>query len=153
MGSALLFFAYVLFRVWPSFGGDRKPLRAILKDARARIDAAEDDAERAEALCDAGDACAVAVGRGGAAMQFYLRAMRVAPRSEDVAKRAIAGLSHRPRVLEKLLWRRLGSEPWTGPTKPVTELALAALLELYRHKRPDASRARAIERALESLRS
>lgn len=145
------FAAYILYQVRPMVGGKRTPLRTLLKAARARIDAAKDDEERASALCDAGDACAAAIGRSGAASQFYLRAMRLRPADPEPLKRAIQGLSKKPRALEKLLWRRLGSEPWTGETQQVAKISLAALSHVYAHGLRDRIRSRAIAHAHEAL--
>ena len=149
--AAVAFLAFVLWQVRPFVGGRRRPLRAVLKDARARIDAAKDDEERALALCDAGDACAAAVGRKGEAAQFYLRAMRQLPSSVPILERACHGLSRSPRALEKLLWRRLGSEPWSGETLPAARMALEALAVLYAHSLHDHVRARALEHAVQAL--
>ncbi len=145
------FAAYILYQVRPRVGGKRMPLRTLLKAARARIDAAKDDAERATALCDAGDACAAAIGRSGAALQFYLRALRLKPADADLLKRAIHGLSKKPRALEKLLWRRLGSEPWTGETREVAKLGLAALSQVYANGLRDRIRSKALAHAREAL--
>ncbi len=149
--AAITFGVFILWRVRPAFGGQRKPLRTVLKAARARIDAAKDEEERAQALCDAGDACAAAVGRSGEAVQFYLRAMRQQPNTSALLERAIKGLSRKPRALEKLLWRRLGSEPWAGQTREVAKIALKALADLYTHQLHDHIKAQALEHALNAI--
>jgi hypothetical protein len=149
--AAIAFGAFIVWRVRPVIGGSRKPLRTVLKAARARIDAAKDDTERAQALCDAGDACAATIGRSGAAVQFYLRAMRQRPSDPALLQRAINGLSKRPRALEKLLWRRLGSEAWSGDTLAVATMGLSALADLYKHSLHDQIRARALENAHKAI--
>lgn len=149
--AAAAFGAFILWQVRPAIGGGRRPLRAVLKAARARIDAAKTDDERASALCDAGDACAAAIGRSGAAMQFYLRAMRQRPEDAELLNRAIKGLARKPRALEKLLWRRLGSETWSGETREVAMIGLAELSKLYAHALHDHVRARALENAHKAI--
>ena len=148
--SALAFGAFTLYRVRPVIDGKRQSLRVVLKDVRSRIDGAKDDAERALALCDAGDACAAAVGRGGAAMQFYLRAMRQQPSSLPVAERAIAGLAKRPRAAEKVLLRRLGRTAWTEEHRPVVRACLRELGRLYSGPLRDKVRAAVYEQALDA---
>lgn len=145
------FAAYILYQVRPMVGGKRTPLRTLLKAARARIDAAKSDEERAAGLCDAGDACAAAIGRSGAAVQFYLRAMRLRPKDAELLKRAIKGLAKKPRALEKLLWRRLAHESWSGETREVARIGLDALSDVYAHGLRDRIRSKALDHAREAL--
>lgn len=150
--AAVLFGVFVLFRFRPLVGGvSQKAARGELKEARARLANAKTDAERVEALLAAADACARTVGLAGAASSYYLRAMRVAPDRTDLVERAAAGLARRPRLLETLLWRRLGAEPWTGPHADATRAVLKELLALYGNRRRSQLRLRMVERALEAI--
>jgi hypothetical protein len=151
--ATLVFFAFTVWRVRPAFLTERRghPRRIALRDARKRIDEAKTDAERALALCDAGDACARAIGRTTGAIGYYLRAMRVNPASSEIVERAAAGLSRRPHALESLLWRRLGAEPWTGSARPAALAALRHLAALYAGPLHQGTRARALEFALSAM--
>jgi len=146
VAAAGAFFVVMVARIWPSFQS-RPPLRVALKDARERIEAAKDDKTKALALCDAADACALALGRGGSAVGYYLRAMRCDPSSAAIVKRAARGLERRPRDLEALLWRRLASAEWTGARATLEEL-----VNLYENRLKNAHRARALKHAMRALR-
>src|SRR5208283_5110299 len=113
--SAGAFLVVLLWRVRPlvAWTTKRRASREALRLAQARIAAAPEGAPRAQALCDAADLLARQQVRGpGSAKGLYLRAMRSDPTSVEVIRRAVAGLSRRPRALESLLWRRLASAPW-----------------------------------------
>jgi hypothetical protein len=150
---AIVFLAVLLWQNRPAFIGARPSLRKALKAARARIEGASDEKSRALALCDAGDACALSLGRGTAAIGYYLRAMRCDPSSVEIVERAAKGLAKRPRALEHLLWRRLGAEPWTDGTRDPAMAALRQLSKLYEGRLRDHARARALEHALVALTS
>src|SRR5262245_55028797 len=96
--SALVFGAFLVWRLRPSFGEGKNAIERAraLKEAKQRIDTAKDDVARAKALCDAGEACATMVGRAGSAAQYFLRAMRAAPESVDVVQRASKSLAGKP---------------------------------------------------------
>jgi hypothetical protein len=128
------------------------PLGVALKAARAKIEAAKTDAEKADALCEAADACALAFGRSEAAASYYLRAMRLVPGSAELVERAIAGLEHRPRALESLLWRKLAMLERT-PSRDATLAALRGLARVYAIRPRLASRARAIEAVVHAIES
>ncbi|MGH7440604.1 MAG: hypothetical protein ACRENE_33350 [Polyangiaceae bacterium] len=143
----------ILWRVRPAFGPVRRSGRLALREARARIEQATDEPSRARALCDAAD---IVVGdaplAGSARAQgLYLRALRADPGSAEVVARAVVGLARRPRTLEALLWRHLGSADWRGPCKPAMAAALDALRGLYEGPLRNAVRARAIGNAREAL--
>lgn len=142
--ATLAFLAFIIWQVRPSFRGGGAPPRQALAAARAKVDAAKDDAERASALCDAGDAYATQLGRGGAAAAYYLRAMRCDPKSAALVERAAKGLSRRPRVLENVLWRRLGADPWSAETRAATVAAVRELEHLYHRRLKSPPRARAL---------
>jgi hypothetical protein len=150
---ALGFLAIVVARTWPRFDKRRNvPLGAALKAARAKIDAAKTDQEKADALCEAADACALAFGRSEAAASYYLRAMRLIPASAELVERACKGLEHRPRALEHLLWRKLGADQEHAPSREATIAALHGLEKIYGARPRHAVRARAVERILSELR-
>lgn len=147
---AIVFLGLIMARTWPRMGKRRNvPLGAALKAARAKIEAATTDAAKADALCEAADACALAFGRGEAAASYYLRAMRLVPSSVELVERARKGLEHRPRVLEGLLWRRLGGMGGpNAPSREVTVAVLRGLVTVYALKPRNAMRARAVENVL-----
>jgi hypothetical protein len=147
---AIAFLGLVVARTWPRMGKKRNvPLGVALKAARAKIEAATTDKTKADALCEAADACALAFGRGEAAASYYLRAMRLVPESPELVERACKGLEHRPRVLEHLLWRRLAAD---AKSRDVVMALLHGLAAVYGHRPRLAVRARAIENVLRQLR-
>jgi len=151
--AAALFGAFIIWQVRPSLGPKRvgKARRQALAAARAKIAAAKTPGERAEALCDAGDSSAFAIGSPTSAVGYYLRAMRTDPASAEPITRAARGLARRPRTLESLLWRRLGVAPWEGSTRPAALAALVQLGHLYTGPLRNRSKARAIAHALAAL--
>ncbi len=128
-----------------AWGRQRGASLEALEEAKARIEAAKGDDERASALCDAGELLAPASAEG-----FYLRAVRAAPASSEVIERVVAGLGRRPRILESVLWRHLGGAPWTD-TRAASLASLAALVALYEGPLRDPTRARALRNAAEAL--
>jgi len=150
--AAIAFLALVLYRVRPRMGRRRRaPLGPALQAAREKLNAAKTDEERAAALCEAADACAAAFGRGEAAASYYMRAMRLAPASVDFVERACRNLEHRPRVLEGLLWRKLGADTDRNGTRDATLAALRGLVQVYSIRARNAPRARAVEGLLAML--
>lgn len=147
--SAIAFAAFMVFKMRPAIGDEGRAKVAALKEAKQRIEAAKEDADKARALCDAGDACA-ALGRANTAVGFYLRAFRADPRSMELVDRASTALARRPRAVEKLMWRRLAAAPWTGSGRPSALAALKALSAVYA-RRPNHPRAKALEHAVAAL--
>jgi hypothetical protein len=143
----------LLWRVRPAFGPGRRSGRAAFREAQARIEGAVDEAARAKALCDAADVFVAAAPLAGSlrAQGLYVRALRTDPASREVVARTVAGLSRRPRTLESILWRHLGSGAWDGPSKAAMVVALDALRALYEGPLRNAVRARAIGHAREAL--
>ena len=140
------FLALILWRVRPFLGGrSRGAGREALREVQTRIEAAKTEAERAMALCDAAELM-----RAGEAKGMYLRAMRADSTSATVVERAVAGLANRPRTLESLLWRYLGTRPWSE-SKDATRAALDALRVLYEGPLRNAVRAKAMAQARDSL--
>ena len=150
--AAAVFGAFMLWRVRPAAFNLGPPAgRGALREARKRIEAAKDDASRAIALCDAGDAAAALVAGGGGAVGFYIRALRADPRSVAVVNRAATTFARRPRALESLLWRKLSSDPWSGATREPARAALGHLVALYDRRRRTSIRARALAHAIAHL--
>ena len=147
--SAIAFAAFMIFRFRPVISGDGRASAALLKEAKQRILAAKDDVARASALCDAADAC-VRLGRIGAAVTFYLRALRADPSSKEIAHRAAEGLARRPPALEKVMWRHLASTRFVDSREGAV-IALRALVASYSKRPRFHARARALENVLEGL--
>jgi hypothetical protein len=144
--AAVAFLVVLLWRVRPLIPGRRRGAsRSDLRNAQARIEAASGEPERARALCDAADLM-----RTGSAKGLYLRALRADPTSVDVIQRAAAGLARRPRALESLLWRHLGSARWRE-SPDATRAALDALRALYEGPLRNATRAKAIANARDAV--
>jgi hypothetical protein len=140
------FLVVLLWRVRPLIGGRRRGAsREDIRLAHLRIDAAETEPARARALCDAADLMKTASAKG-----LYLRALRADPASVDVIQRATAGLAKRPRTLESLLWRHLGTAPWRE-APDATRAALDALRALYEGPLRSPARAKAIANARDAL--
>ncbi|MBK6692326.1 MAG: hypothetical protein IPG50_08995 [Myxococcales bacterium] len=152
IAAAFVFLVFILYRLRPVLDGEGgREARAALKAAVKRIDDAKTDDERVEALCAAADASAKLVSGGGRAVQFYLRAMKLAPKSADVVERAARGMLKRPRGLENLLWRRIGTDAWKAEEAPVIAAALAHLATLYAGPLKSSVRARAFSNMLAAI--
>lgn len=150
--AALAFLALMVFRLAPmGHGEDAANARAALKAARKRLEAATTDEERVSALVEAGNASARLVSGGGRAVQYYLRAMKVAPGSADLVERVVKGMAKRPRGLENILWRRLGSEPWSSGDAAVLAAILTHLGALYAGPLKSSVRARAFANMLNMI--
>jgi hypothetical protein len=147
IAATAAFLTLLLWRVRPRLGwGLNRGLGGKrLRETQARIEDAKTKGEQAMALCDAADLMGAGDARG-----MYLRAMRADPRSTAVIGRVVAGLSHRPRALQSLLWRYLAATPWTD-SKDATLAALDALRALYEGPLRNAVRARALGHAREAL--
>lgn len=133
LAVAVVFALLLLWRARPAFldGGRGAGYREALRKAQGRIEAAKTDAEKAAALCDAADACAMAFGRSSAAVSYYLRAARLAPTSEAILKRALEGLHPKPRALETFLWRRMAHADFAKEPKKLQRETLVALARVY----------------------
>jgi hypothetical protein len=147
------FLAVLVWRVRPAlpWSSGKKTARAAMRDAKARVERATTDAERGLALCEAGElAVRSALGANGA-MGLFMRAMRADPQSVQLVERAAAALARRPRLLESILWRRLGAGPWRGEPLAATLAALDALSALYEGPLRNSVRARAMAHARDAL--
>lgn len=139
----------MVFRFRPVVSSAGRASAVLLKDAKQRILRAKDDAARAEALCDAADACA-GLGRTRAAVNYYMRALRVEPTSLEIANRAAEGLARRPAALEKVMWRQLANARFSE-SREAGVCALRALAASYAKRRRFHARARALENVLEAI--
>jgi tetratricopeptide (TPR) repeat protein len=148
--SAIAFFAFLVFKMRPAIGRHGREHAAALKEANDRIAKAPDDAAKANALCDAGDAL-VRLGRLNGAVGYYLRALRANPKSKDIVERTATGLAKRPGQLENLLWRQLGAVEWKSDAREAQIAALRALGAVYAKRPRHQHRAKAVEHALEAL--
>ncbi len=148
--STVVFAAFLVFKFRPAIGSRSRASAAALKEARRRIEEAGDDAAKARALADAGDACA-RLGRLNGATGFYLRALRLDPSSAEIVDRARTALERRPLALEKLLWRHLSHEGWKAGGREAALASLRGLAEIYRDRPRTQFRARALENVLAGL--
>jgi hypothetical protein len=148
--SALLFGAFMIFKMRPAVTPGARAMAAALADAHKQIEAAKDETARAKALADAGDACA-RLGRTNGAIGFYLRALREDPASVEIVERAGVALARRPVALEQLMWRHLAARPWSGSTHATAIAGLKVLRQIYSKKHRHHFRAEAIEHALVAL--
>jgi hypothetical protein len=128
---------------------------ASLTAARARLREAKTDRERAEALCQAAEAALAAPFGSTRAAAYFARAMRADPTWPDAASRAAAALAaRRPRVLRRLMWRRLAATPWDAEHGPAVRAIAAAITLASKGARGRSPHAIVIARVLsgESLR-
>jgi hypothetical protein len=150
-GAAILFIAFLLFKMRPARRRGGALAARQLQAARERVRRAATPQERIEALCEAG----ALVARGAdpsAAAGFFLRAMRADPASADVIGRAIAALERpAPRLLEKMLWRRLSLLPWRGPPRAAARASALGLRHLYGRTIRDRSRAELMRKLAQAL--
>jgi hypothetical protein len=151
-GAATLFILFLLIKLRPT-RRRRDALSAEVQAARDRARQASSPRERAEALCEAGT---LAV-RGGrrritAGVGFFLRAMRADPTSAQVVDATVVALARlRPRVLEKILWRRLAFLPWDGEHRDATRAAAVGLRDLYRKEIRDRTRAEILRKLVQTF--
>ena len=125
-----LFVAVTVWRVRPVLPPTKVLDRKRLHTARTRLETATSDAERSQALCEAGETSALA-GRVTSAEGYFLRAMRAQPHDAAPVERAALAMARYPRALEALLWRRLGAEAWHAPNRQATLVTLRYLQSVY----------------------
>jgi len=143
--AAVAFLLLFIWRVRPVLSED-DPEPAV-----RGLESAKDDDARAELLAEAGDRFARGIGGGRKAAACYARAMRLRPASLDLVRRAAAALERQPKVLEALLWRRLGAGPWSNDVRPVAEVLLRELARVYEGAARTRPRTRAIDHMLAAL--
>jgi len=149
--AAVLFLGFLLVRLWPG-RIRREALTDTVRAVRRRAHEAATPHARAEALCEAG-ALAVREGaRWTAAAGFFLRAMNADPTWPGAVEQTVLSLRRRrPRLLEKILWRRLGALPWDDAHRAVLREAAASLSGLYARELRDKHRAAACAKLAEEL--
>ena len=149
VGVAVLFVGFLLLRMRPGVR-PRPGLGVDVRAARERARVATTPQARAEALCEAGALAVKDGARWTAAAGSFLRAMSAAPESPVVVERLVAAFRRqRPKLLEKILWRRLGHLPWDDAHRPVLLALASGLRSLHEKERRDATRA-AVFRRLEA---
>ncbi|HVY47060.1 MAG TPA: hypothetical protein VHB21_14330 [Minicystis sp.] len=146
----LVFVAFLVVKMRPTTAA-RGELAADVRAARDRAREARSSRERAEALCEAGR-LAAGEGRWTAAAGFFLRAMNAEPAWPDAVVQASMSLSgRRPRLLEKMLWRRLDHVPWDAEHAAAARAAAVALAGLYEGKLRDRARAQVMRRMADRI--
>lgn len=149
VGAAVLFLLFLVVKLRPT-GLGRPGLEAEVRAQRQRARDAKTDAERAEALCEAGR-LARQSGRHALAAALFQRAMSADSTSVLAVERTVSELSRRPRLLEALLWRRLARLPWEGAHLAAARATVAALRHVYLHTARDGARAEFLRRFEERL--
>jgi hypothetical protein len=145
-GVAVLFLAFLVWQMRPG-SPRRRAFGAEAKAARERAKAATTPRAKAEALCEAGTLTAQEGVRWTSAAGSFLRAMHADPTWPDAVTQLVAAFrAHRPRTLEKILWRRLGHLPWDAEHREVLHAVATSLRELYERERRDAVKAAAFRR-------
>lgn len=149
VGAAVLFLLFLVVKMRPA-GVARPGLAADIRAAKQRARDATTPAARAEALCEAGR-LAREGGRVAMAAAFFQRAMKADETSVEAVERTVAALSRRPRLLEKLLWRRLAHLPWDDAHRAAAKATVGALRHLYLRALRDSARAEFLRRFDERL--
>jgi hypothetical protein len=145
-GVAVLFLAFLLWQMRPG-GLTPHVLGGEARAARERVRAATTPQAKAEALCEAGTLAVKDGARWTAAAGAFLRAMNADPLSAAVVEQLVVAFRRRrPRMLEKILWRRLGHLPWDDAHRAVLLAVTASLRTLYEKERRDATRAAVLRR-------
>ncbi|WP_438028767.1 hypothetical protein [Sorangium sp. So ce233] len=151
VGVAALFLLFLIVKMRPA-RRRRDVLSAEVQAARERARRAATPRERAEALCDAGVQALHGGRRVTAAVGFFVRAMRADPTSARVIELASGALARRrPRLLEKILWRRLAVLPWDGEHRDAARAAAVGLQALYRREIRDRNRAEIMRKLAETF--
>jgi len=153
IGVVAVFVLVLLYRVRPSFGFRQvKAISQGVIDARAKLGAAQTPREKAQALCEIGDAFAHTKGGRGAAMGQYLRALKVDPswpHPIELLKDLL--FKDRPLVLERTMWRRLSMVDWRTGNQEVALSCASVLADLYKNRVKDRSRAIVMKRLAEEI--
>lgn len=149
--TAVLFLGFLLVKMRPG-GTHRAALTAEVRAAQERARIAETPRARAEALLDAGVLAVRAGRRWMTATGFFLRAMNADPTSSLIVQRLIQTFhARRPRLLEKILWRRLGTLPWDDAHQAVLGEVAVGLAQLYDRQLRDRSRAEVMRRVAKTF--
>lgn len=146
VGAAVLFLGYLVVRLWPG-APRRRALGADVRAARDRARAATTPHARAEALCEAGKLSAQGGARWTAAVGFFLRAMNSDPTWSGAPAELVRSFrERRPRLLEKILWRRLAHLPWDADHRAALSEISAGLVGIYERELRDKARAEVMRR-------
>lgn len=139
VGAAVVFVVFLLVKMRPAW-----PLRARssaeVRAARDRAREATTARGKAEALCEAGEIAArsaLAVSSVG----YFLRAMRADPEWPLAVERTARALARRPRLVERIMWRRLAEVPWDSEHREALRAAAFALRDVYDGRLRDRIRA------------
>jgi hypothetical protein len=85
--------------------------------------------------------------RWTAAAGSFLRAMNADPTWPDAVAELVAAFrKRRPRMLERILWRRLGNLPWDASHREALLAITSGLRQLYEHPLRDPARAAALRK-------
>ena len=134
VGICILFGAYMVSQLWPGRRNGARAVLAEVRDARRRAAAATSPSERADALADAAEAAARAR-RWTSSAGLFLRALR----ADDA-------LRPRPRVIEAILWRRLGAIPDDDDHRAASLEIATRLATVYEERLRDPARAAVLRR-------
>jgi hypothetical protein len=144
-GAAVLFLTFLVLKLRPR-GRAKSVEGRKLSAARRRAASATTSRERADALCEAGRIARDAH-RFRLSAAYFLRAMNAEPTDVACVERAITALERRrPRLLEKVLWRRLANLPFDTSHRGALTAAARGLEQLYRHRFRDAAKAEFMRR-------
>lgn len=145
-GVAVLFLGFLVVRMWPG-RTSRGALGADARAARDRARAATTPRARAEALRDAGKLAVRDGARWTAAAGFFLRAMNSDPTFAEAVSDLVQSFhKRRPRLLEKMLWRRLSIVPWDAAHHASLREIAGGLAGLYERELRDKARAEVMRR-------
>jgi hypothetical protein len=150
-GAAVLFMAFLLVKLRPT-SSRRGALSPEVQAARSRAFAATDLRARAEAFTEAGALAATHGRRYTVAAGFFLRAMHADPAYPGAVLRMVTVLhKRRPRLLEKILWRRLAQVPWDDAHRKAVRAMVDGLSQLYGEQLRGAARAEVMKKLAISL--
>lgn len=152
IGAAVVFVGFVVLKLRLGVSIARRgELAAEVRGARARVYAAKGGDARSRALCEAAIVAARA-GRWTSTAGFLLRAIRAAPTSARPVDLLISELTvRRPKLVEKVLWRRLAQLPWDRQHAEVLAKAADGLAAFYTTRRRDPVRAEVLARLAAQL--
>lgn len=149
--AAALFMAFLLVKLRP-IRAQRGALSPEVMTARSRAFSATDLRARAEAFCEAGTLAATHGRRFTAAAGFFLRAMHADPAFAGAVERMVVVLhKRRPKLLEKILWRRLAQVPWDEAHRPAAKAMVEGLQKLYGQQRRYAARAEVMKKLVNAF--
>ncbi|MBK8251133.1 MAG: hypothetical protein IPK82_00490 [Polyangiaceae bacterium] len=120
---------------------------ASLSAAKARLRDAKTNRERADALCEAGEAAISGAFGSTRAAAYFMRAMRADPTWEGAVLRTEKALSpRRHRLLRKMMWRRLAASPWDQEHAAAVRAVATVLAHASKGVRTEAAQAEFMSR-------